>query len=155
MDLDREKFNITTSGRVSSEYLGLIENAAKELPILGDTNTEEVHCFFHYSTSENITEFNVRQGVFCWTDILSFNPQQLNRVTGLFDCEDFSTIYVIRVGITGAMGRLKESPIIRVSGGRPVGAEYELNQAVSRNAFAKVHISLNDSNGTFIVAPDN
>ena len=104
---------------------------------------------FHYSTEDDIKEFKIKPGRCCWTSMFSDQFSIVSNTTQCPDHNQFRAVYIIRIGInhndTGGLS----NPIIENSKFARSGIEYELNQIIPSNLFAKILINPDQENKAY------
>ncbi|UJJ60508.1 hypothetical protein [Rhodanobacter denitrificans] len=80
----------------SAGFIGALESAARQAPILDAADGLEIIALAHFSRgSDRISQFR-RCSRFSWTNRLSHDPGVLGQLTGLYGVT-FTGVYVIRV----------------------------------------------------------
>lgn len=122
---------------------------AKNLPILGKKDAKMDALLFHYSTEDDIKEFKIKPGRCCWTSMFSDQFSIVSNTTQCPDHNQFRAVYIIRIGINHNDTGVLSNPIIENYKFARSGTEYELNQIIPSNLFAKILINPDQENKAY------
>lgn len=126
-------------------------SVARQLPILGNPQASQIQYLFHFSNDSNIQAFSARPMEYCWADVISANIAIIDAITNAPRASQYTTIYVLRVGL-GNNQDLSQSPVVGYSvQGKPGRCmEYGLAIPVNAGDFGRVPIFL-DPTGAFFL----
>lgn len=124
---------------------------ARKLPVLVNPNSNDIRYLLHFSTDNNITLFKPRPMNYCWADVFSANVGIVGQITNSYRPADYSSIYVLRIGLTNGQ-ILAHSPIVgNTVNGRPGDCtEYGIAQPVRIGDFGRIDITLDPSKSFFL-----
>ena len=124
---------------------------ARKLPVLVNPNSNEIRYLLHFSTDDNITLFDSRPMNYCWAEVFSANIGIVGQITSSYRPADYSSIYILRIGLTENQ-ILPHSPMVGSTvKGRPGDCiEYGIAQAVKIGDFGRIDITLDPSESFFL-----
>ena len=125
---------------------------AKDLPILGNKEAEMDALLFHYSMEDDIKEFKIKSGRCCWTNMFSDQFSFVSRATQCIDHNQFRAVYIIRLGINHNDTAHYKNPIVKDCKLTGHGVEYELNQIIPSESFAKILLNPDQINKRYNLA---
>lgn len=130
------------SSSLDPEIKNSVISKSRDIPVLGSSPSKGTALLFHYSTNENISEFEYRPGIFCWTRLLADKFEEVQMATQCIDYERFSAIYFIKLGVFCCNDIFFEkNSIIARSGVARGSIEYELSRSLAGGYFEKILVT--------------
>ncbi|MFY0639793.1 MAG: hypothetical protein JXR16_02025 [Bermanella sp.] len=124
---------------ITPEYKNRINKVLEDVPVSGNSNSENVMALAHYSSNPHIEDFHV-SGSFNWSGTLAFDHNTLHRVIG-YDYKKFQSIYLIKLGANNENHS--------EGGGWGFMDEYRVHIKINRASFRKILIEYNHETSTY------